>query len=211
MSKLLEVKIKALIDESPDTSWLGEYTDKAEPWNICRHCGEYLHDAEKGSERKAAIEADLGDMLDDTNCLQYEPDFWANVGRLRHELTTLTEHDCPHFNREYNCFKPYAGGEEEGTEDYRKNGLQDFKRMEELNRGDWNFIGIVAKAIIQMSNGHVQVPRSAGIWGIESDSGDYLNEVGQEQLEELKAELVELNVDLSDWNELIDGLEVEFE
>ena len=63
--------------------------------------------------------------------------------------------------------------------------------METLNRGDWSYIGITAKAQVQL-NGQstVQVLRSGGLWGVESDSGtQYLTEVATEELADLRSEL----------------------
>ena len=68
---------------------------------------------------------------------------------------------------------------------------EDYRRMETLHRGDWLYIGIIAKAEVQL-NGHstVQVLRSGGLWGVESDSGDkYLTGVASEELGALRAEL----------------------
>lgn len=146
--KILSIRIGKVPDESPDTSCIGEYTDKQENWVICRCCGEYLM------------------------CLP-------------------EDHIMPERGREFRFFKPYAGGEKEGTKEYCKYGKQDFARMEGLNRGDWHFMGIIAKANVQLSkDSPIQQIRSGGLWGIESDSGEkYLKEIEQEQLAELKKEL----------------------
>jgi len=40
--KIVSVSVKAIPDKSPDTSWLGEYTDKWGPWTIDRNSGKYL-------------------------------------------------------------------------------------------------------------------------------------------------------------------------
>jgi hypothetical protein len=58
-------------------------------------------------------------------------------------------------------------------------------RWEEFQNGDWHYIGVIARA-------HISVPiggdgfttytlDSAGLWGIESDGGAYLNEVFEEE------------------------------
>jgi hypothetical protein len=39
---IASVKIKRIIDESPDTSFIGEYTDDCNPWAIDRAQGEYV-------------------------------------------------------------------------------------------------------------------------------------------------------------------------
>jgi hypothetical protein len=77
----------------------------------------------------------------------------------------------------------------------RKYTHQDYERMEALQRGDWCFIGIKAVAEVHLTDGDsfrttTQIIRSPGCWGIESDSGqDYITEVEQEELSNLKSEL----------------------
>lgn len=67
---------------------------------------------------------------------------------------------------------------------------QDYERMESLNRGYWCFMGVFATAEVQLSSmSTIQTLRSGGLWGIESDSGDYFKEVEAEQLAELKDEM----------------------
>jgi hypothetical protein len=88
-------------------------------------------------------------------------------------------------NGEYRFFVPYGGGEKPGTDDHRKYGLEDFRRMERLASGDLCFLGIQARADIVV-NGTCQTITSGGLWGIESDSGDdYFAEVGRTEVAEL--------------------------
>lgn len=60
----------------------------------------------------------------------------------------------------------------------------------------WHYVGVVARAVVFIPAGgqsfRVLELRSAGLWGIESDSGAYLREVYEEQREELRAELATL-------------------
>ena len=46
----------------------------------------------------------------------------------------MSEDDIPDKGRYYRSFKPYAGGEKPGTKDYYKYGLQDFARMEKIQK-----------------------------------------------------------------------------
>lgn len=72
----------------------------------------------------------------------------------------------------------------------RENAEKDYARMEAYNRGDWQMLGIIAKAEIISPQGVIQTVRSGGLWGIESDaSAEYMAEVETEQLAELRAEL----------------------
>ena len=75
-------------------------------------------------------------------------------------------------------------------EDIRKYVQQDYASMRSYNAGEWDYIGISAQATIQLADSApIQVITSGGLWGIESNAGDYLKEVGQEQLSELRAQL----------------------
>jgi len=117
------------------------------------------------------------------------------------------EHDCPTSNRDYNYFKPYAGEEKPGTETYKKYGLQDFKRMESLNNGNWYFMGIQAKAVVKYpigsGNWRLETFTSGGLWGIESDSDeDYIESIKAEQLDDLKAHLEQFGINTLNWNEI---------
>ena len=64
-------------------------------------------------------------------------------------------------------------------------GFED--RFQQYQNGDFGFIGIRAEAEI-IVNGICQVITSGGLWGIESDSSrQYLSEVEQEEVDQLKA------------------------
>jgi hypothetical protein len=186
MKKRIEsVRIEQVVDEMPDTSYLGKYTDKKEEWAICRHCGEFVTVAEEGNRRQDEINDEIYDIENG----EETEEVTAQIEALNKELDGLSLHECPHWSREYNYFVPYAGGEEPGTDDYKKYGLRDYARMEALSRGEWYFMGIIAKAKIITESGTVQTVRSGGLWGIESDSGDYIKEVEEEELASLRIEL----------------------
>ena len=167
MTKIESVKIVHMIDESPDTSFIGEYTDEMSDWAISREYDAYVIDLP-------------GD-------------------------TKFSER-----GREYRFFfLPYAGGEQPGTAEYRKYGMQDYERMEALNRGDWCFIGIQAEATVSrdIGQGHrrLQGFTSGGLWGIESDSGDdHLESVAHEELVDLKEHLEAFEVDTSDFDDFVE-------
>lgn len=155
MKRIAKVTIKHILDENPDTSFIGEYTDDASDWCIVRQEGEFLA------------------VLEEQGVYQ-----------------------LPSRGRECRFFIPYAGGEKPGTENYIKYGMQDYKRMERLNEGNWCFIGIVAIAEVQTSQDgklwQSQKISSFGLWGIESDSDEeYIKSVQQEQLADLKTQLLE--------------------
>jgi len=170
--KIESITVKAIADDSPDTSYIGEYTDTPEEWVICLHCGEYL----------------------------------ANIG---------DEHETQERGREYRFFKPYAGGEPDGSKEYQEYGKQDFTQMQSLSRGDWSFVGIVAKAVVSRSIGNgnrrLQEFSSGGLWGVESNAGAYLEDVKEQELEDLKQHLEAFGVDLSNFDELAADANIEWD
>lgn len=106
------------------------------------------------------------------------------------------DYELPRRGRECRFFKPYAGGEKEGTKDYYKYGMQDYKRAEGLNRGDWCFMVVHAEAEIITGTkkcGLVNRISSGHLGGIESDSGrEYIDEMRGEHLAELRSTLASL-------------------
>src|SRR6202023_2691183 len=82
--------------------------------------------------------------------------------------------------------------EGESKKNIRKYVRQDFARMESLNNGQWGFIGIHARADVQLADngGLLQTLHSGGLWGIESDSDEsYLESIQAEELATLRGEL----------------------
>lgn len=145
--KIESVRIEHKCDESPDTSYLGEYSDTPSDFAIIRRgeqAGEFVRDVET----------------------------------------------MPAKGREYRFFNPACGNYKgETPEDIRKYCLQDYHRMESLNNGQWCFIGVIAKAVLIVGD-TTQTIRSAGVWGIESDSDDnYLASVANDELAQLREQL----------------------
>ena len=166
MTKIESIQVVHMIDESPDTSFIGEYTDEMSDWVISRQYDAYVID-----------------LPSDTKIVER--------------------------GREYRFFLPYAGGEQPGTAEYRKYGMQDYGRMEALNRGDWCFIGIQAEAIVSrdIGQGNKRLQRlvSGGLWGIESNSCDaYLEDVAHDELDDLKEHLEAFGVDTSDFDVFVE-------
>ena len=210
MAKLRSVKIKRIIDYDADTSDLGEYTDDDDDFNICRHCGEFIIDAERYNRiidlMDSEYESAEQEIENEKTWEIFDFAFLAVHNKFADKM-----HDCPHDSRAYNNFKPYAGGEEAGTKEYYEYGLQDFKRMEGLEHGDWHFVGVIAEAVVEYEtetgNYRLETLTSSGLWGIESDAEDYLEEIEGEELASLKRHCEEFNVDLSKWSELTEDVE----
>jgi hypothetical protein len=70
------------------------------------------------------------------------------------------------------------------------------ERMAAWRAGDWGYVGIKAKAhilIVVNGVGTMCELESAGLWGVDSDSGeDYFAEVYAEEIEDLKAMIAAL-------------------
>lgn len=129
------------------------------------------------------------DNLDPWNILRDADEYVANLPE---------DYKFPDKSNTYRCFRPYAGGEEPGSDDYQKYGKQDYKRMEALSQGEWGFIGITATAEVQCPNNRIQTFTSGSLWGIESDSGwDYLKSVMQDELSDLKEQLATFFVNMA--------------
>ncbi len=133
--RIKSIRIKHILDDSPDLSYLGEYTD------------EYVRGA---INRKA-----IGDM--DRN--------------------------------EYQYFIPYM----------RECGFKSYQRYEQYNKGYWYSIGVVAIAEIEKRINNKVISfeiSSGGLWGIESDAEDYIEEIDQEELNNLRYQLSEIGLSM---------------
>jgi hypothetical protein len=204
MKRIHKVTIKRMIDESSDTSWLGEYGNRAESdYSIDR-----AHDLDclcqfNGKQYEVTFyegEEPTGGGIFPT---EKQAEEYAHQNPTEHETYELTEQDAEcncvqngHWNnREYRYFNPnwenYKG---ESDTDIRKYCEQDFTRMERLNAGEWCFIGIRAEAEHSVGTSRAgylaQDITSGGLWGIESDSDEsYFAEVEAEELADLHKQL----------------------
>ena len=75
------------------------------------------------------------------------------------------------------------------------------ERMDKYNYGGWYSMGIRAECVVSRrvggGNRRLETFTSGGLWGIESDSGDdYLNEVAQDELDDLKEHLKAFGITL---------------
>lgn len=84
----------------------------------------------------------------------------------------------------------YSG---ESAEDRAKYREQDAARLKAYTRGEWYMLGIRAVATIWVDRGNYKTNytlESAGLWGIESDSGEeYLQEVFMDECLQLRADI----------------------
>lgn len=88
----------------------------------------------------------------------------------------------------YRYFIAALSGEDTGNPESVK---EDYARAEALNRGEWCYVGIIARAEYTLPGSNiVQRLTSGGLWGVESDSGkEYIAEVEGEELVALRGEL----------------------
>lgn len=70
---------------------------------------------------------------------------------------------------------------------------EDQKRLDDWHADKWRFVGIQARAhilIVRNGSGTMHEMTSAGVWGIESDSGDqYLNLCFADEKDDLLADM----------------------
>jgi hypothetical protein len=190
----ITLTVKQVIDEYADTSDIGQYTDKPEEWAIVRATGEYCKSVYQRRRIIAALTeriyaAEEQDIVDETYIMRMD----ARIKRIE----SSGETEFPRGGREYRYFKPYAGGEPEGTPEYRKYGMQDFSHMERLCRGDWHYIGIVATVTVTRDDGFSREWEES-LWGVESDSGAHIDEMARELIAALAGQIAEYG-EMPEW------------
>lgn len=216
--RIVSVTLRRMVDDSPDTSWLGKYTSKIKSdFTIDRKhaidCQSQVFNHE-GKEWRSRVIARLQESITtehDAECIAHgdtsalggcicEPEQAIEfVESLDEDSCTcgglcIARHSYRYFEP---CWQNYKG---EPHADIVKHIGQDFERMESLERGNWCFIGVRAEAEIfllpanSLANSvHVtQTITSGGLWGIESDSESYIASEEQNQLAELREQLTAL-------------------
>ena len=208
------VTIKRVLDDDPDTSYLGEYSNRSSPdYAIDR---AHSLDCQINNPSTEGLEI-LSRVMHYLTALTYEPcpfsedGIWQDVSDAQDLLIEkqdeLQECDCDERGDmergEYRYFngnvENYKGETPEKIHEYI---LRDYERMERLQRGDWGYLGIRAVAEIAISNDPhkrtntswtVQEITSGGLYGVESDSNkEYLVEIEQEELFGLREQLTAL-------------------
>lgn len=211
MKRIHKVTIRKMFDESPDTSWMGEYSNTAKT----DYAIDRAHDTDCISQTFNHPTAEGSDHLQNAiDYLESEYDRMADAAdkqptmlgsEFNHyrestisaiqTLEELRDADCNCGNgrlgrNEYRYFNaPIENYKGESPEDIVKYVKQDYARMESLQNGNFCFIGIRAEAEYQTGE-VIQELSSGGLWGIESDSGaDYLKSVEGDELAQLAVEL----------------------
>lgn len=167
--------VKLDVDYDPDTSCIGEYTDKDDAFVVDRKAGflygDWEDEPEEPYKEDFASDAEYGAAYA-TYSLAY--DEWRGKG----EREILAE-VCENYGRnEYQYFRPYAGGldprhPKTDLEEWTKYALQDWERMRGLERNNWCFVGMIVEvdAPACASCAHTET-LYASVWGIESDCPD---------------------------------------
>jgi hypothetical protein len=174
-------------DDSPDLSYLGEYTDSRAAWQVDRKegvlLGEYTEnylpfsDQEQMEKKIEELEEDGFDTYWDDEILEdestlYTLHYWG-YEILAADLRGTYERNSYRYFVPGN---PYSDVEQSERVKYI---LQDYERMEDGNRGFWSTVGCVVTMYIEGEE-----VAYASLWGIESDCGDgYSKEVEEDLID----------------------------
>lgn len=127
--------------------------------------------------------------------------------RIQWAMETPTDETCDNPEERDEGFWPsqdpdaagYVGEVDQAEFDRLHSEAQE--RMDAFHAGDWEYIGVIAVARVYVPIGGgsytIHEFRSAGLWGIESDAGDYLNEVYADEKASLLDNLKTLGAALS--------------
>lgn len=202
--RILSVTIKRMYDDSPDTSWMGEYSDKrSSEFSIDRahslDCASVSPDARAASAMLYRAWEYMAAKSESEVC-QARGEAMDILMECSEQAATECDCGGEWHRRERRYFNPsFNYVDAKGNllpgntaEDVRKYVAQDYERMERIMSGDICFIGIRADAEVQIASNVVQEITSGGLWGIESDDAFTAEETEQEQLADLKTELLAL-------------------
>lgn len=179
-NRIFSVTVRRVVDECPDASYLGKYSDRAEnEFAIDRALDEFSGDTERATGLLERAEEHLAEEWnefladDDTTHTTDHP--WAvalddAMGTIR---DAAREFDADWDRREFRYFNPGSveafnpdaewitsrkdqsqSAEDHWRESMRSNARQDYARMESLSSGDWCYIGITAQAEVGIPSGH---------------------------------------------------------
>lgn len=81
--------------------------------------------------------------------------------------------------------KPYGTGTK--RQQAARAALADFDRLRRWCEGDWCYVGVIVSPLCDCC-GTPDGDRAESLWGIESDAGDYLDEVARELADQVRHE-----------------------
>lgn len=196
--RILSVMVTHHVDTDPDTSWLGEYSQKqTSEYSIDR--GHTLDCASVQPTNKEAIDKLERIIFYIDNDTEEGISATDQLVELQEQITECDcrrqgkppHHEFRYFNPSFNYVDAQGKALPENTpEEIRKYVAEDYARMESFNSGNWRFLGITAEARVQVGSDVVQKITSGGLWGIESDCGaKEIEAEEQNQLADLKTKL----------------------
>lgn len=209
----LKIVVKHILDEYPDTSWLGKYTDKRpDSYFIDRRRGilyggpvnepEYPEDVDPDTPDDSPLWDEFNEAYRKAHLAWAEWDEHYGLEILSEDVYTRYSgrNEYRYWEPEYNHFTDGEISWEHVPEEVKADiikrygslekhdiyfTLQDFKRMETLGE-DWNYIGIVATVYLKGN----EIAESYGLWGIESDSEEkYFEEIEWEQINDALSQI----------------------
>jgi hypothetical protein len=115
----------------------------------------------------------------------------GNEEAVNAEITSVRLTIIPDDDPDFSWLEPDSGRYKGcSPEEITKYEAQDAERLADYGNG-WTSVGVRAIAEIRFSEGTSvwavgNSIETAGLWGIESDSGDYFDTIGDEELSELR-------------------------
>jgi len=206
--RILSVKLIHEQDDSPDTSYMGEYSDNpTSEYSIDRkHSLDCQINSHANDETIEKLERELAMAGTEQVASDFELEKNEREEEIEDEIEHLRECDCGlrwypnnehrYFNGSFNYLTD-QGKPQDGltSATVRKYVRQDYQRMEAFNAGEWCYLSIRALAEVKLNTddrgiGVVQKIGSGGLWGIESDSdASYIKQIENDELADLKREL----------------------
>lgn len=209
MKRIHAVSIKREQDDSPDTSWLGEYSGTASSEYSIDRAHSLECPINTGAREYVALaikdNQEQGGAVFPTFALaeKYTQENGA-IGEAWEIEERDAECDCGEHGdmgrNEYRYFNPSfnyvdakgAALPENTPEEVREYVRQDYERMERIQRGDICFYVIGAEAVYstEANRNLLQKVTSGWVGGIESDADESdFKEMEEEQLSELRDQL----------------------
>lgn len=198
--RILDVSIHTSFDSDGDTSYLGEYAQ--------------TRSSEYSIDRAHSLDCPMQFPLTDDGRIRIEHVFHVLEGSdlpedelaletldtiYNGELCNCEEHgdmrrgELRYFNPSFNYVDQHGKIRPDNTpEQVRQYVRQDYERMERLQRGDWGFVFVQARAVVSIPvNGYgihtQQTVHSGGCGGLESDSDRaHMESIATEELAMLK-------------------------
>lgn len=152
--------------------------------------------AAKLSVSRASFVRDI--MPDDDPDLSHLGEYSNQPTDKAHTVDRKVKGDWHEGSREYRYFIVANSASETGN---RLSVSQDYKRMEDYNKGYWAMTGIRATVRLDVPSERgtvLQTIKSPGLWGVESDAGEeYIESVYQEECNILTSMLESLGVEVT--------------